>query len=55
MTDPNETLPPRKPRTIRTALAWLMAQAEAHPVWAAAGCGFVAGWLLPKLAAWLLG
>ena len=53
MTDPNETLPPRKPRTIRTALAWLKAWAVANPVWAAAIAGVAVGLALPVLARWL--
>ena len=54
MTDPEATQPPRKPRTIRNAMAWLAAWSEAHPVATAAGLGFLAGWLLPKVAMWLL-
>ena len=49
----DETLPPRKPRTIRTALQWLMAQAEAHPVWAAMAVGVAIGLALPVLARWV--
>lgn len=45
----DETLPPRKPRTIRTALQWLMAQAEAHPVWAAAIAGTLFGYVMGKV------
>ena len=46
------TLPPRKPRTIRTGLAWLKAWAQAHPVWAAAIGGVLVGLTLPVVARW---
>ena len=43
------TLPPRQPNTFRTWLPRIWAWLLANPIWFAAGAGFLAGWLLPKL------
>ena len=53
MTDPEQTQPPRKPRTLRTGLAWLKAWAVANPVWAAAVGGVAVGLALPVVARWV--
>ena len=48
------TLPPRKPRTIRTALQWLMAWVIAWPDWAKGiAAGTLLGLALPVVARWL--
>ena len=53
MDDP--TLPPRTPNTPRSAINWLLAWGTAHTVASAAILGFLAGWLLPKVARLLWG
>ena len=52
MEDP--TLPPPGARTSRNMLRWLLAWSQVHTVATAAILGFLAGWLLPKIAGWLL-
>ena len=53
--DPNATTPGTKINTPRKLFSWIYAEGQAYPVWAAAILGFLAGWLLPKLARLLFG
>jgi len=54
MSDPESTLPPLGARTPRNMLRWLWAWLLAHPVVLAAGAGFLAGAILPRIVWWLV-
>lgn len=54
MTDPETTLPPRQPNTLRTWLPRIWAWLLANPVVLAAGAGFLAGATLPRIMVWVL-
>ena len=54
MSNEEPTIPPRQPNTFRTWLPRIWAWLVAHPVWAAAIGGLLAGLLLPQVARLIL-